>query len=194
MSVGLGAVHEGWTAFEPDEGRRARAEKLDECLAIYDGLMHGQPFAYDGKHYSARPTDVLVPDPPAQRPRPPVWVVGAWMVGRGAQPSLARAARWDGLLPAVYENGEGRDLTGPDELSALVDEVKGYRAEAGIDAPYDVVIEGDSTGQFVRLDPPEPAAWAVAGATWWVESWWTIEPGPEGLAEVRRRIQAGPPS
>ena len=70
MTVGLGALHEGWTAFEADEGRRARAEKLDECLAIYDGLMHGQPFAYDGKHYSARPTDLLVPEPPAQRPRP----------------------------------------------------------------------------------------------------------------------------
>ena len=53
MGVGLGAVHEGWTAFEPDEGRRARAEKLDECLAIYDGLMRGQPFSYTGKHFSA---------------------------------------------------------------------------------------------------------------------------------------------
>jgi alkanesulfonate monooxygenase SsuD/methylene tetrahydromethanopterin reductase-like flavin-dependent oxidoreductase (luciferase family) len=194
MGVGLGALHDGWTAFEADEGRAVRAEKLDESLAVYDGLMRGQPFTYSGKHYSAKPTDHLVPAPPAQRPRPPVWVVGARVAGRASQPSLRRAARWDGLLPAVYENGEGRDLTGPDELSALVDEVKGYRAEAGIDAPYDVVIEGDSTGQFVRLDPPEPAAWAAAGATWWVESWWTIEPGPEGLAEVRRRIQAGPPS
>jgi alkanesulfonate monooxygenase SsuD/methylene tetrahydromethanopterin reductase-like flavin-dependent oxidoreductase (luciferase family) len=45
MTVGLGAVHEGWTAFEPDEGRRVRAEKLDECLAVYDGLMRGQPFS-----------------------------------------------------------------------------------------------------------------------------------------------------
>src|SRR5689334_4041612 len=63
MTVGLGALHEGWTAFEADEGRRARAEKLDECLAIYDGLMRGQPFTYDGRHYSARPTDHLLPEP-----------------------------------------------------------------------------------------------------------------------------------
>jgi alkanesulfonate monooxygenase SsuD/methylene tetrahydromethanopterin reductase-like flavin-dependent oxidoreductase (luciferase family) len=194
MGVGLGALHDGWIAFEPDEGRAVRAEKLDECLAVYDGLMRGQPFSYAGKHYSAKPTDHLVPAPPAQRPRPPVWVVGARVAGRADQPSLRRAARWDGLLPAVYENGAGRDLTGPDELSALVRDVKAYRVDAGIDEPYDVVIEGDSTGEFVRLDPPEPAAWAAAGATWWVESWWTIEPGPEGLAEVRRRIQAGPPS
>ena len=60
-------------------------------------------------------------------------------------------------------------------------------------APYDVVIEADSTGQFIALEPSDPATWEDAGATWWVESWWTIEPGPEGLAEVRRRVEAGPP-
>jgi alkanesulfonate monooxygenase SsuD/methylene tetrahydromethanopterin reductase-like flavin-dependent oxidoreductase (luciferase family) len=170
-------------------------EKLDECLAIYDGLLRGQPFGYAGKHYRAKPTDHLVPAPPAQRPRPPVWAVGARVMGRADQPSLRRAARWDGLLPAVIENGDGRDLTGPDELAAVVAEVQALRAAAGRAAePYDVVIEADSTGEFVQLDPPEPAAWAAAGATWWIESWWTIEPGPEGLAEVRRRIEAGPPA
>jgi alkanesulfonate monooxygenase SsuD/methylene tetrahydromethanopterin reductase-like flavin-dependent oxidoreductase (luciferase family) len=191
MSVGLGALHEGWTAFEADEGRRARAEKLDECLAVYDGLMRGQPFSYDGKHYTVRPTGHLVPDPPAQRPRPPVWVVGARVAGRAAQPSLARAARWDGLLPSVAKD-EGAGL---DEFGSVVAEVRALRAAAGLaDAPYDVVIEGDSTREFVQLDPPDPAAWAAAGATWWIESWWTIERGPAGLAEVRRRIEAGPPS
>src|SRR6476620_5179163 len=33
MSVGLGALHPGWTAFEADEGCAVRARKLDECLA-----------------------------------------------------------------------------------------------------------------------------------------------------------------
>jgi alkanesulfonate monooxygenase SsuD/methylene tetrahydromethanopterin reductase-like flavin-dependent oxidoreductase (luciferase family) len=196
MSVGLGAVHEGWTAFEADEGRRARAEKLDECLVIYDGLMRGQPFSYDGKHYSARPTDHLVPEPPVQRPRPPVWVVGARVDGRAAQPSLARAARWDGLLPALSDQpGTGRHRPGPDELVSVVADVRKLRAAAGLaDAPYDVIVEADSSGEFLQLDPPEPAAWAAAGATWWIESWWSVERGPDGLTEVRRRVEAGPPS
>jgi alkanesulfonate monooxygenase SsuD/methylene tetrahydromethanopterin reductase-like flavin-dependent oxidoreductase (luciferase family) len=195
MSVGLGALHDGWTAFEPDEGRRVRAEKLDECLAIYAGLMRGQPFSYEGRHYSAKPTDHLVPGPPVQRPRPPIWAVGVQVKGRATQPSLERAARWDGLLPAIIENGDDRPLTGPDELSALIAEVRALRAAVGLAAePYDIIIEADSSREFIKLDPPGPAAWAAAGATWWVESWWTIEPGPEGLAEVRRRIQAGPPS
>jgi alkanesulfonate monooxygenase SsuD/methylene tetrahydromethanopterin reductase-like flavin-dependent oxidoreductase (luciferase family) len=194
MSVGLGALHEGWTAFEADEGRRARAEKLDECLAIYDGLMRGQPFSYDGKHYSARPTDFNLPDPPAQRPRPPVWVVGARIVGQETQPSLARAARWDGLLPAIRDKGEHLGWSGPDQLAAVVAEVRALRAAAGLaDAPYDVVLEADSSGEFAQLDPPDPASWAAAGATWWVESWWSVQRGPAGLAELRRRIEAGPP-
>ena len=57
MGVGLGALNGNWTAFEDDEGRRVRAEKLDECLAVYDGLMRGQPFTYDGRHYSAKPVE-----------------------------------------------------------------------------------------------------------------------------------------
>lgn len=194
MSVGLGALHDGWTAFEPDEGRRARAQKLDECLAIYDGLMRGQPFGYDGKHYTVRPTDHLVPDPPVQRPRPPVWVVGARVTGRAVQPSLARAARWDGLLPAFFDSGDPRDPN-PKDFASLVAEVLALRAAAGLaDSPYDVIVEGDSTGEFVALDPPDPAAWAAAGATWWIESWWSVQRGPAGLAEIRRRVEAGPPA
>ena len=201
MSVGLGAVTDGWTAFEPDEGRRVRAEKLDECLAVYDGLMRGQPFSYDGRHYRVRPTDHLVPDPPAQRPRPPVWVVGARVAGRDRQPSLARAARWDGLLPvlvdpAVPETADGHS-PGPalEQFASLAAAVKALRAAAGLaGAPYDVVIEADSSGEFVQLDPPDPGSWAAAGATWWVESWWSIDPGPAGLAEIRRRVEAGPPA
>ena len=35
--------------------------------------------------------------------------------------------------------------------------------------------------------------YAEAGATWWIESWWDLPDGPDGLAEVRRRVEAGPP-
>ena len=194
MSVGLGALHGNWTAFEPDEGRRVRVRKLDECLAVYDGLMRGQPFSYQGSHFSAKPAEELVPDPPVQRPRPPVWVVGAKVAGRDWQPSLQRAARWDGLLPAVIEGGRGRGIKGPGELAGIVAQVRDLRARAGLGSePYDVIIEGDSSGEFIQLDPPDPRAWEDAGATWWMESWWSLERGAGGLAELRRRIQSGPP-
>jgi alkanesulfonate monooxygenase SsuD/methylene tetrahydromethanopterin reductase-like flavin-dependent oxidoreductase (luciferase family) len=172
LSAGLGAVHEGWTAFEADEGRRTRAEKLDECLAIYDGLMRGQPFSYRDRHYSAGPTDFLLPDPAVQRPHPPVWVVGAYVRGRDAQPSLDRAARWDGLLPQVIDEDQARrPVRSPGELAGLVARVRSRRDALGRGAPYDVIIEADSSGEFIQLSPSEPAAWAAAGATWWIESW-----------------------
>jgi alkanesulfonate monooxygenase SsuD/methylene tetrahydromethanopterin reductase-like flavin-dependent oxidoreductase (luciferase family) len=195
VGAGMGALHDGWTAFEADEGRRARAEKLDECLAIYAGLLRGQPFAYSGKHYSAEPTDFFPPDPPVQRPHPPVWMVGAHVAGKERQPSLDRAARWDGLLPQIIDGDERRGVTSPGELGELVRLVRARRDALGLGgAPYDVIMEADSTGEFVRLDPAEPAAWEAAGATWWIESWWSLPPGPEGLDEVRRRVQAGPPA
>jgi alkanesulfonate monooxygenase SsuD/methylene tetrahydromethanopterin reductase-like flavin-dependent oxidoreductase (luciferase family) len=199
LGAGLGALHGGWTAFEADEGRRTRAEKLDEGLAIYAGLMAGQPFAFEGKHYSAKPTDFNLPPPPVQQPRPPVWLVGAWVKEGSRQRSLERAARWDGLLPLVVGVGpdgrrEGGHVASPEELGALLSQVRALRASAGGDwAGYDVVVEADSTGEFVRL-PGTPRDWAAAGATWWVESWWSIGPGPDGLSEVHRRVRAGPPA
>lgn len=194
LGAGLGALHEGWTAFEPDEGRRARAEKLDEGLAVFDGLMRGQPFEFTGRHYSARPTDFNVPDPPVQRPRPPVWVVGALVAGRERQPSLERAARWDGLLPQFIDPERGGKATEPEQLAGLVRRVHAIREDAGLPwEGYDVVLEADSTGDWMVMASTDANAWAEAGVTWWVESWWSLPRGPGGLEELRRRIRSGPP-
>jgi alkanesulfonate monooxygenase SsuD/methylene tetrahydromethanopterin reductase-like flavin-dependent oxidoreductase (luciferase family) len=195
LGAGLGALHEGWLAFEADEGRSVRAQKVDECLAVYAGLMAGQPFAFEGRHYSARPTDFMLPDPPVQRPHPPVWMVGAQVVGRTSQPSLDRAARWNGLIPAVVDPEAERRKGALEEFSGIVTDVLTRRADAGLPIEeYDVILEADSTGEFIRREPAEPAAWADAGATWWVESWWTLERGEPGRRELSRRIAAGPPA
>ncbi len=194
LSAGLGAPNLNWTAFEPDEGRRTRVEKLDECLAIYAGLLQGQPFGYEGKHYTATPTEYLVPDPPVQLPHPPVWLVGAQVVGKERQPSLARAAKWEGLLPQIIDPTGRWKATTPDRLAEIVALTRAEREQAGLDWDgYDVVLEADSTGEFVDTQPRNPAAWEAVGVTWWVESWWSVERNEAGLAEVRRRVEAGPP-
>ena len=186
LAVGLGALHEGWVAFEADEGRRVRAEKLDEGLAIYDGLMRGQPFSFSGKHYSARPTTFNPPPPPVQQPRVPVWVVGVHPSAR----SLGRAVRWDGLLPQPAAPDGTRDELTPDRLREVVTDARTAREAAGLSwQGYDVVVEG------VSGEGPNGAAqveaWAEAGATWWVESDW--EGGDDALQRHRARITAGPP-
>jgi alkanesulfonate monooxygenase SsuD/methylene tetrahydromethanopterin reductase-like flavin-dependent oxidoreductase (luciferase family) len=194
MGAGLGALHEGWLAFEADEGRRVRAQKVDECLAVFAGLMGGQPFAFEGEHYTVKPTDFMLPDPPVQRPHPPVWMVGAQVVGRPSQPSLDRAARWDGLIPQVIDPVSRHKPGSIEEFSSIVEDVLSRRAAAGLELTgYDVILEADSTGEFVKREPAEPAAWADAGATWWVESWWSLERGEQGSRELRRRVAAGPP-
>ena len=192
LGVGLGALHDNWLAFEPDEGRAARAAKLDEGLAVYAGLMAGQPFEFSGEHWSARPTTELVPPPPVQRPHPPVWCVGALVPGRPRQRSLERAARWEGVFPAVAAGQEGHSGLTVETLREVVDRIGTLRAEAGRTMEgYDVVVEGDSHGGFGDIRPPVQP-WADAGATWWVESWWDLPDSPEGRSELRRRLELGP--
>ena len=194
LGVGLGAQHENWTAFEAEESRAVRAARLDEGLEVVRGLFGGQPYAFEGRYWSARPVDVLAPPPPVQRPHPPVWCVGALVPGRDRQPSLERAARWQGILPAVV----GGTLEDPGSrlthtaLREVVGRIGALRAGAGLTMDgYDVVVEGDSHGSFGDVRPPVDA-WAEAGATWWVESWWDLPDSSDGRAETRRRIELGP--
>ncbi len=195
LGVGLGALHDNWLAFEPDEGRAVRARRLDEGLAVYAGLMGGQPFEFTGEYYSAAPVTELVPPPPVQQPHPPVWCVGMLVPGRARQRSLERAARWQGVFPAVAGGSledPGSRLT-HDGLRELVDRIGTLRADAGRTMEgYDVVVEGDSHGDFGTVRPPlDP--WAEAGATWWVESWWDLPDDASGRTELRRRLELGPP-
>ena len=196
LGVGLGAVNANWLSFEPDESRAVRARKVDEGLEVYAGLLAsaagGDPYAHDGEFWSVRPVTELAPPPPVQRPHPPVWVVGALVPDRERQPSLDRAARWQGIFPALVGGAEGSSgLTVP-ALEEIVGRLR--RTREGLGLPwegYDVVVEGDSHGDFGAVHGPT-GPWEEAGATWWVECWWDVPEGPDGLEEIRRRIDLGP--
>lgn len=149
-----------------------RARRLDEGLAILNGLWSGEPFAFEGEEYQIRET-VFLPTP-VQRPRPPVWVA-AHGPNRGP---LRRAARWDGVFP---EHPGGRRLS-PAELAELLTYVREHRQAA--DA-FDAVISGHSA----ELAEGELERYSTAGASWWLEG---ITPAMS-LAEVRERIIAGVP-
>lgn len=185
LAVGLGAPHPGWLAFETDEGRTVRAEKLDEGLAVYDGLMRGQPFEFHGRHYDCTPTDFVPPPAPVQQPRVPVWVVGA----HPSVKSLGRAAHWDGLLPTIVGRGPDDEFT-VDDMAVVVSHARQLREEAGLPwEGYDVVTEGVSTPDAAGVE--KAAGFEEAGATWWVESDWSM--GDDALQVHRARIAAGPP-
>ncbi|WP_392425628.1 LLM class flavin-dependent oxidoreductase [Barrientosiimonas humi] len=197
LGVGLGALNSNWTAFEGETPRKERAELLDECLAIWSRLSAGEKFSHTGAHYQLDLTGELEPGgppPTAQRPHPPVWAVGALVRGRERQPSLERAARWQGIFPAVVggDAEPGHSNLDPAALREIVDRVRALREADGLPwEGYDVVVEGDSHGDFG--DTHDPSGWAEAGATWWVESWWDVPGTPAGVEELRRRVAAGPP-
>jgi hypothetical protein len=147
--------------------------------------MRGQPFAYAGRHYSVEPTDFVPPPPPVQQPRVPVWVVGAYPAAR----SMERAAQWDGIIPTAAGGGDIR-LT-PDALARVVAAVKEIREARHLSwEGYDVVAEGVS--EPGRAGDATVAQWADAGATFWVESDWSM--GDDAVAKHRQRIDAGPPA
>lgn len=191
LGAGLGAPNGNWTAFEPDDGRRLRRERMDEVLDVYGGLMAGQPFAYAGRHFQVSPVTEIDPLPPLTTPHPPVWLVGALVPGREHQPSLERAARWEGIFPAVV-GAQGHSGLTVESLEEIVDTVRAHRTATGRAwEGYEVCVEGDSYGGFGDIHGPAQP-WVDAGATMWVESWWDLPDTPDGVAEVFARVEAGP--
>ena len=55
------------------------------------------------------------------------------------------------------------------------------------DRDYDIVIEGR------ELDEHSPAAWAEAGATWWIESMWNAVREIDAVLAANDRLLQGPP-
>jgi alkanesulfonate monooxygenase SsuD/methylene tetrahydromethanopterin reductase-like flavin-dependent oxidoreductase (luciferase family) len=176
LCVGLGAVDDsGWARVGEAPDRRTRAKKLDETLEILTGLWTGEPFGFAGEHYHFEP--MAFRPTPIQRPRIPIWVVGAWPSGR----SMGRAIRFDGLLPYVLGGGT---LT-PELVSQMRDWI-GERRRAD---DFEIIVEGTTPADDARAAAAKVRRWADAGATWWIESnWETFDP-----ADARRRILSGPP-
>lgn len=182
LAVGLGAIDTGFAEFGEVTDRKQRAELLDEGLAIITGLWRGQPFTFDGKHYHVRETTFYPPAPPAQQPRIPIWVVGAWPSVK----SMERAARWDGLLPNKI-GANGPEASTPDDIRAMAAFIRERRPAKA--PPYDIIVEGETPDDDAAAARDAVTPWREAGATWWLESRW----GDGRDEEAQRRIRQGPP-
>lgn len=191
LAVGLGAIDTGFTQFGEVTGRQVRAELLDEGLEIVTGLWRGQPFNFEGQHYHVKETTFVLPPPPLQTPRIPIWVVGAWPWPK----SMARAARYDGLLPAKLSRDKSFEALTP----ADVRDMKAYLAQKhAVAAQYEIVVDGETPEHTDQAALGKIKAFADAGATWWLETMWpeanekTIWT-PEAQERVLARIRQGPP-
>jgi hypothetical protein len=185
LAIGLGAPETGYAEFGEVIDRKTRAELTDEGLAVLTGLWRGQPFEFHGKHYRVWPFDRFVAPMPVQKPRIPIWAVGV----AGRTKSMARVAKYDGLVPNVIgADGVPRNAT-PDELKGMVTEVMTLRIET---TPFDVIAEGETPGDDLAKAAEIITPWQESGATWWLEARWSAG-GPEGVDAVRQRLRQGPP-
>jgi alkanesulfonate monooxygenase SsuD/methylene tetrahydromethanopterin reductase-like flavin-dependent oxidoreductase (luciferase family) len=179
LGVGLGfPAGLEFTDFGEDGDAKVRAEKLDEGLDVLVGLWSGEPFSYNGKHYTLTNAQFL--PKPMQQPCIPIWVAGEWPHARAP---FRRAARWDGVQPGI----DADPARTPAEIEAMCAYITQHRTST---TPFDVVVAGQTTGDGSMTDRQIVQAYADAGVTWWMEavSHWR---GP--LDQMRQRIRQGPP-
>ena len=145
VTFGVGIAGDGsrelsGTGEEPDA--KVRGAMLDEGLAVLEAAWAPGPTTHHGNHY--RVDQLMTGPPPAQAPRPPIWVA----IRQGNPAPLRRAARYEGIFPV--------DLNGPDSLADIVGSVESLRGPGA--GPYDVAA-------MVGPDD-DSAAYQAAGATW----------------------------
>ncbi|MFC7876705.1 LLM class flavin-dependent oxidoreductase [Isoptericola sp. NPDC057391] len=165
---------------------RERAQRLDETLEWLRTSWSGEEFEADGAQVRTGPFRFAAPP---VHGRIPVWPVGVWDATNPPLKNLHRTLRWDGIVVQARAATPEEAEAGPDavrELTAWVAEQR--EPDAG---PFDVVASGllpSDAGEARDL----ARAFADAGATWFVDSWWDpAEATPERLLA---RVRQGPPA
>lgn len=178
LPVGLGAAADdaGFYKVGEEMTARGRAQLVDECLEILNGAWSGEKFSHDGELYHVQPMKLLPPS--LQRPRIPVWVVGAWP----REKSMQRVLRWDGIIPQKM----GDEPMTPDDIRAIKAYIEARREQT---TPFEITWEGETPGDDLEHARDLVRPWIDAGITWWMEARWNNA----GLDEVRERIRQGPP-
>ena len=107
LELGVGA---GWlrTDYEasgiPLDRAGVRIDRFEEGLAIVKGLMTGEPFSFEGEHYTV--TGLAGTPKPVQQPHPPI------LIGAGAPRMLGVAAREADIISVNFDLNAGE--IGPD--------------------------------------------------------------------------------
>ena len=175
-AVGLGHRDADFATVGEASDPIIRAQKLDEGLAILDGLWTHDAFSFAGMHY--RLNDVKLATKPVQSPRIPLWAAGGWP----RRAPFRRAAQWDGVSFKSVHHQTRTWLTLDDFRAGLAY----VQAHHNAHTPFEVIMSGDTSGdrQAARA---KVQAFHEAGATWWVEEGlgWSVE-------EFAEHIRNGP--
>lgn len=186
LGVGIGSPAYGdFGIFHEPADERVRAELLDEGLDILAGLWSGERFSYQGRHFTLDP--VRFTPTPVQRPRIPVWVGGVLPAAR----PIARAARWDGMVPIRFSE---RVLVRPSaaDMADVGAKIVAARAAAQVTAAgspdeFDLVVWAEVAevpAQVLQIARP----YQDSGVTWWIE---TAKPEPRWWEGAQERVASG---
>lgn len=190
LGAGLGTPWD-FEAFGDAYDQQTLAARYDEALDVITGLWTGEPFSYDGDHFTV--DDAVLRPSPVQKPQIPIVIGGWWPFKKPFQ----RAARWDGMIPQwpskfigatwVDEMGDHMRSVIPDEpaheeeVQNMVTYYKGQCEDTGeIILPVDVPAAPPDFAQFCE----------DLGATWLLHN--PLQ-GDETTDENTRRIRDGPP-
>jgi probable F420-dependent oxidoreductase len=129
LTFGVGMAPAECAAVGVPFERRGRV--TDEYVAALKVLWSEDRPTFKGEFLSF--ADVVFEPKPLQRPHPPLWFGGRSVA------SLRRAARaGDGWAPAGGLLGKGPWFEGPDQLPALLADVRDIRTGAGNNRPFEI--------------------------------------------------------
>lgn len=174
LGVGLGEPPEvEYGSFGEPFDIKTRREKLDESLEILQGLWSGEPFSFQGKHYTLEEVTFL---PKAVNNTIPIWVAGQYPLDG----PIKRAARYTGMIPLP----EG--ITG----DLYLEDYKDLHAKI-------TTYRGNSNFDFVMITtvPKGPDAmhelqpYINIGINWFLQY---LGPNMK-LKDLEKRIKQGPP-
>lgn len=181
LPVGLGVDDDmAYSRLGREVSLRERAERLDDALEVLDAAAGGGSVTVHGRRSEVN--DVVLAPGTVQRPRVPVWVVGAWPSRR----SLARAARWDGLVVQRLRSDAAVDAEAVQGSFEVIGELREAEGRTG---PYEVVVT-EALPEDAAAASDRAAELADCGATWWVHADWS-EATP--MAAHLARVRSGPP-
>ena len=161
FGAGLGGPKLEFERFGEPGDERVRAAMLDEGLDVLARLLTGEQVEHRGEHYTVDGA-ALAPTPVE---RIPFWI------GGNSPRALRRAARWDGWL--ADGSDQERNVLSPEDVATSLARIE---KKPGFEVAF-----------IGYAEQADVAAYADAGATWWIEN---VSPARPNALDV---VRVGPP-
>lgn len=190
LGTGLG-VEDFYTPFGQSWEPKVLGEKYDEALDVITGLWSGDPFSYDGDHFSI--DEVVMRPTPVREPRIPI-VTGCWWPNKKP---FARGADYDGIMPnwpSLFGRGDYGTKEGSgtpvEELREMMEFYHGLT-----DAPGEIVLPIDPVGgseAYVETAKQLGATWLL---TTHADAVYSSDDLQRDMADfsLEEQIRQGPP-